>query len=460
MVWMLFSVACKNGNIPTTRGEVYRAFTTLYAERTKEGIDLDESRILLCKIACALMQSQKPTDFRLNISEIEAQNILGSEKKLKHLLRHHLLQSSAKPGNRQISFCHQSLQEYYSAEALLIQLPTLSDVQLKSHYLNFLKWTEVIAIMLSICDCEAQTLRIIRLSLEIDLSLGARLIGEVKKNLQIKTFHSLLEIINNLEMSQFCRIKIIGQTKSELAVPILVEVLENNRTRGSDFHPSLSSSSDDIREEAIQALGRIGSKQAIDGLMAVVLYDGSRKIHRIAARELTSIRSEREIFLLGYDSDYPYDDWTRADRIVTLAIIGGDQVISDLVSALKDEYHGVRSNSAYSLKNIGSKEAIDELIAVLKEKNHPAIREVLEALQFIEDIYAIDPLILVLNDDNKDTYIRRAIPVIFGRPTASDRNCPCSRRFPANNSDTTPSCQPPSNNASNASSANMPPVTD
>lgn len=49
-----------------------------------------------------MMQSQKiddPTDFRLDISEAEAQNLLGSEKTLSHLVNLHLLQWKGKPRN-------------------------------------------------------------------------------------------------------------------------------------------------------------------------------------------------------------------------------------------------------------------------------------------------------------------------------------------------------------------------
>jgi len=47
MVWMLYCIFRTGNEIPETRGEVYRKFTNLYVERSKEGIDLDESRSLL-----------------------------------------------------------------------------------------------------------------------------------------------------------------------------------------------------------------------------------------------------------------------------------------------------------------------------------------------------------------------------------------------------------------------------
>jgi predicted NACHT family NTPase len=166
MVWMLFSIVRQKGEIPATRGEAYRAFTTLYAERAKIGIDLDESRSWLSKLAFEMMQAQKPTDFRLEISEVDAQNLLESEKTLKHLVNHHLLHQQGKPGNRKIRFCHQSLQEYYAAEYLLLQLPNLRGDKLKRDYLNLLKWTEPLAVMLSLVENEALAVRVVRLALD------------------------------------------------------------------------------------------------------------------------------------------------------------------------------------------------------------------------------------------------------------------------------------------------------
>ena len=101
----------------------------------------------------------------------------NAEKWLDDLLKHHLIQLSAE---NQIQFRHQPLQEYYAAERLLEDLP-LSDDELQWEYLNYLKWTEVVALMMQLVDNQSQAVRLVKLALEIDWQLGARLAGEVKE---------------------------------------------------------------------------------------------------------------------------------------------------------------------------------------------------------------------------------------------------------------------------------------
>ncbi|MEO1427603.1 MAG: hypothetical protein AAFS12_11665 [Cyanobacteria bacterium J06632_19] len=80
-----------------------------------------------------------------------------------------------------------------SVEYLLHLLPNLSNQQLKKDYLNLLKWTETLALVLSLVEDEAQALRVVRLALEVDLMLGARLAGEVKPKFQEKAVNFILE---------------------------------------------------------------------------------------------------------------------------------------------------------------------------------------------------------------------------------------------------------------------------
>jgi len=90
---------------------------------------------------------------------------------LEDLLNHHLIQLGA---GDQIEFRHQLIQEYYTAESLLKLLPSLSDDALKREYLNYLKWTEPLALMLELVEDEAQAVRVVKLALVVDLRLGAR----------------------------------------------------------------------------------------------------------------------------------------------------------------------------------------------------------------------------------------------------------------------------------------------
>jgi energy-coupling factor transporter ATP-binding protein EcfA2 len=217
MVWMLYCVFNTNKEIPETLGEAYRRFTTLYLERLKEGIDLQESRVLLGKLAFEMMQSSSignPTNFRLEISETDAQNTLDSEQTLRVLRDCHLLKSDGKPGNRRIKFCHQSLQEYYAAEELLrkIQARNSSDTnpqQFKYLYLNYLNWTESLVMLISMLDDISLLRWIVKQSLEVDLTLACNLIEASSK----KHLESLIELIESEIASITTRCWIFGRAK-------------------------------------------------------------------------------------------------------------------------------------------------------------------------------------------------------------------------------------------------------
>lgn len=226
MVWMLYSIFQGTGEIPTTRGEAYRAFTTLYAERAKEGIDLDESRSLLAKLAFEMMHSDKPTEPRFDISEVDAQNLLGSEKIFKYLLKYHLIQRFKDPKKPyRVRFCHQTLQEYYAAEELLKKLPKLSDAELKRDYLNYLKWTEAIALLLGLIDDDSQAIRLVKLALlEVDPMLGSELTGSVKPELH----REMIALIEALETPEWYKVELLGVTKLDAAIPLLCQALNSN----------------------------------------------------------------------------------------------------------------------------------------------------------------------------------------------------------------------------------------
>jgi predicted NACHT family NTPase len=266
IIWMLYSIFRAKREVPETRGEAYRAFTTLYAERAKEGIDLTESRILLSKLASEMMQSQKPddpTDFRLEISEVDAEMLLGSEQTLKRLMNH-LLQWQGKPGNRKIRFCHQSLQEYYAAEWLLHEirqhpnglkkLPDQDYTRLQMEYLNLQKWTEPIALMLALVEDKGLAVRVVELAIGVDLMLGARLAGKVRSKFQGRSVKKLVERCTESDVCEAYKIQLLGETSSEAVVSELSRIVVRN--------PSFQ-----ICIFAIFALEKTRSKKAIPALL-------------------------------------------------------------------------------------------------------------------------------------------------------------------------------------------------
>lgn len=169
LLWMLCGLFQQTGTIPPNLGMVFRQFTQGYERNVKQDAPVSaESRRwwspLLQRLAFVMMhedaQLTSTVEFRVAIAHSEAlavfKQLLQQEgvnapgslaaECLNDLLEHHLIQLNGD----QIEFRHQLLQEYYAAEYLLQLSPTLSNAKLKRDYLNYLKWTEAIAMMLGL----------------------------------------------------------------------------------------------------------------------------------------------------------------------------------------------------------------------------------------------------------------------------------------------------------------------
>ena len=193
LLWMLCVVFEHKGNIPPNLGLVFRGFAESYDNQIKQDVSTDESRsrwfFLLPHLAFEMMWGKAATDLRVTIPKEEAEEILTdflATKKfdkprecafnwLNDLLKYHLIQLTN--SNREIEFHHQLLQEYYAAEKLLVQLPKLSDDTLKRDYLNYLKWTEPLALMLALVEDEEQALRVVKLALEVGFAVRGKVGG-------------------------------------------------------------------------------------------------------------------------------------------------------------------------------------------------------------------------------------------------------------------------------------------
>ena len=270
LLMMLCSVFASNQNkVPANLGSVFRRFTEIYDNKFKQYIPVtDESRRwwkrLLQHLAWVMTHGgsktgELKTEILVAIPIQEARDVLtkflkeqdyhqprDAEKWLDDLLKHHLIQLGA---DNQIQFRHQLLQEYYAAERLLAELPKLSDDEFQWEYLNYLKWTEPVALMMQLLTNKSQAVDLVKLALEIDWQLGARLAGEVKEEWQEET----VGLVDGLEIPLLLKIKLLGRTKSEAAINSLTKISEQQ-----DIHTNTC-----IFVGIIFALMNIGNAAAI-----------------------------------------------------------------------------------------------------------------------------------------------------------------------------------------------------
>ncbi|TRU20008.1 MAG: TIR domain-containing protein [Microcystis aeruginosa Ma_SC_T_19800800_S464] len=439
LLWMLCSVFDDNQNkIPANLGLVFQIFTGIYDKKLKADVPTyqesrDWWRELLQVLAWKMTQGESKTEIQVAISRTEAEEELSkfiknkgfpeyySKQWLKDLLKYHLIHLE---GNDKIAFRHQLIQEYYTAEELKKKLPHLRDEQLKWDYLNYLKWTEPMALLLGLLDNETQAKRVVKLGLEIDLKLGARFAGEVNFKFQKQT----VGLVLRLDVPKRFKVELLGLTKSNQVVNELSQALKDSdwgvrrsaaealaeigtETATAGLLKALEDSDWYVRWKAAEALANIGTETSIAGLVKA-LEDSDYDVSGSAAEALGKIGSETAIAgLLKALEDS--DNYVRRNAAVALANIGSETAIAGLLKALKDSDRFVRGKAAEALGNIGSETAIPGLLKALEHSDKYVRRYAAEALGNIGSETAIPGLLKAL--EHSDKYVRRYAAQALGK---------------------------------------------
>ncbi|MEP0790864.1 MULTISPECIES: HEAT repeat domain-containing protein [Cyanophyceae] len=441
LLWMLCSVFADNRNkIPSSLGSVFCRFTQIYTKKLKQDIPISgESRRwlprLLEQLAWVMTSGKAKTELQVAIPRQEAEAVLTEflAGKVAHpedcvlcwledLLNHHLIQLGA---NNQIEFRHQLIQEYYTAECLFKQLPHLikDGDRLKRDYLNYLKWTEPLALMLELVEDEEQAVRVVRLALEVDLRLGARLAGAVKRDWQGQT----VGLVAGLEIPQLLKFQLLCLTKSEKAIPSLIKALKHeysyiranvvdalgnigSEAETASLIKALEDEDSYVRWRAADALGNIGSEAAIASLIKA-LEDEDSYVRSSVADALGKIGSEAAIPCLIKVLEHGNSD-IRAKAVEALGRIGSEAAVSSLNKALEDEDSEVRSSAAAALGEIGAITAISSLNKALEDHDTAVRKKAAEALMKIDSKETLAKLIKDIG--NKDVTIRKKAAITLG----------------------------------------------
>ncbi|PSN15869.1 hypothetical protein C7293_05205 [filamentous cyanobacterium CCT1] len=390
--------------IPQSKGELFRLFDSKYDKFKGLVAGSDDFRRfkpeLLQHLAFSMLQGDpaKPTEPWLTLDRNRAERLLetyltgrveapGQRAKewLEDLLEHHLLQSASDP--KEIEFHHQLFQEYYAAEALLIKLPELlqDEDQFKRDYLNLLKWTEAIAMMLALVNGDNQALRIVKLAIDdVDWILGANLAGNLQPNSQRKIIN---EITRFSPASENLKVALLGYTRSNFAIPHLLPYLGSN-----DF---------DLQYTLNRALEQINSEDLVAVLTETISdKNPTTRIASIAA--LTNIPSQEAMQALrkALRHESPETRWSAAEA---LGDIGSLEAEEDLVSALSDPSLNVVRQAASALGKLASEKSVRLILQKLQESSSIDGIYFSHALASIGSDKAVTALIkLYLEDDRLD----------------------------------------------------------
>ncbi len=416
---LLLEMMCKvfknSGKIPQSKGELFQEFDRQYEEFKRgawvsDGFQLFKSEVLQ-QLAFVMLQgdSQRPTDGWVAISRDRAEGILEgwlgdrgvldaptkAKEWLEDLLEHHLLQVAAKP--EEIEFHHQLFQEYYAGRALLKLLAerhidAIDDERLQHFYLNYFKWTEPLAFMLSLLRDEVQAVRVVGLALDVDLMLGARLAGEVQREFQQRT----VGLLDGLDVPGWLKAELLGEVRSDEAIPELLKLVEH--------------SDSDVRRMAADALGNMGDDRAIPGLLKLVEHSDS-SVRTSAAYALGNIGDEKAIPGLLKLVEYS-DSSVRRMAADALGNIGDEKAIPGLLKLVKHSDSSVRMSAADVLGKIGDGRAIPGLLKLIEDSDFDVRSSAADALGNIGDEKAIQGLLKLV--EHSDSYVQWRAAEVLG----------------------------------------------
>jgi HEAT repeat protein/energy-coupling factor transporter ATP-binding protein EcfA2 len=401
--------------IPQNRGELFRQFAQLYDERHKRRCQYEAIAYpdfydfrdeVLQQLAFEMMQGhEKPEGLLLQIDRTDAEKLIERvfhqrgvadaptkvKKWLDGLVRFHLLQVASHPN--QIEFHHQLFQEYYAAEALLPKLADLTEDQLKCHYLNYLKWTEPLAMTLALEPQEAQSLKVVKLALETDWMLGARLIGEAQQDFQ----YQLIELITALEVPDHLEVELLELTHAEVAIVNLTKLAK--------------AQDPDVRGSAVEALLNIGGEKSTS-IIFQALEDPEAYVRWRAAEALGRIGSEKALQVLSENLQHPNNS-IRQSAINALGQIGNEASILLLCSVLRDPDTEVRWSASQALKNVGSEKTIPRLQIALNNQDSNTRLNAALGLGHLGNEAGLFELLKALN--HSDPNIRSSVVEAFGK---------------------------------------------
>jgi HEAT repeat protein len=285
--------------------------------------------------------------------------------------------------------------------------------------------------MLELVEDEGQAVRVVKLALEVDLRLGARLAGAVKSNWPEKTVGLVVE----KELPPLLKNELLGVTRSEFAFTSLQQGLNHKDT--------------EVRASAVSALAQINSEKVISELLKL-LEDSNPDIYISAAQGLGYWSCEAAIpglrqkladidfrkrqsysekdFLIWMRLVYALGQLSRQEAIrelrdkirisgfvlcgagTLLRQLDGAEVLPELFEALEDtstiSVHR-RGLAAIVLGQLGNEVAIPRLLKALEDADSSVRSNAAEALGNLGHEAAIPGLIKALAvEDEKDSVLK------------------------------------------------------
>ncbi|BAY83119.1 HEAT domain protein repeat-containing protein [Calothrix parasitica NIES-267] len=181
---------------------------------------------------------------------------------------------------------------------------------------------------------------------------------------------------------------------------------------------TINDSNSGVRRNAGAALGEIGNPIAVKPLLTALVNDSHFLVRFFMARALGKIENPIAVEALVTALNHS-DNSLRRKAAEALGRIGNPIAVKPLITALNDSNNSVRIYAAQALGGIGNSIAVEPLITALSDSDNSVRIAAAQALGRIGNPIAVEPLITALNDSNNLVRIYAAAALVkIGNPIA------------------------------------------
>ncbi len=358
---MLCDVFGKTRQIPENKGDLFRLFDREYEQfKGLPAVSADFRRFkseILQHLAFVMMtgDASKPTEFWLTIdrgfAEREIEKFLidrvidpaiKAKEWLENLLEHYLLQVAADA--RHVEFHHQLFQEYYAAEKLLSMFrdghpDVIEDKRFQHFYLNYLKWTESLGFLLGLFNDSAQVVQLVKMSLEVDLFLGAKLASETKPNLRDQSVKLIHQLIEEENLAEWLKVALLQTKRSPFDKESSLDRLESNGLFLTIQDRAILKPETTI-DEFLAVLERTcNCKKCVDLRRSIIDRLGTMGDTKVIPKVMSFLNNA--------------DQGVRASAIKVTGILGDKNNVPDLLTFLEDSDPFIRCTTAIAIWELG-----------------------------------------------------------------------------------------------------------
>jgi HEAT repeat protein/phage terminase Nu1 subunit (DNA packaging protein) len=312
-----------------------------------------------------------------------------------------ILQKLHKDGDQYL-FLHRTFQEYLTA--CYLKHASNGIALAKEHFWEY-DWHETLSLLAGLMGNPVPLLQAITAQKDDIFSTLLLLAGRCIAECQENSHPLIAEIIDRIY--KFWQ----SYPSAGFIESIVVAIGQVNSYIFQYLQKALNQEDSFVRKQAIEILGKIGTYQVEDNLIAAL----NHKDRFWPAAEALGQMGNPEIFDVLKSALNHEDRNVKNQAAAVLGQIGTHQAVAALISVLKHEDASVRTLAAMTLKQISDSDAVPALISTLNDDNKEVKFQAGVALAWMGNSQAIPVLISVLKDQDEDSGVRGWAAIALGK---------------------------------------------